>query len=95
MLILLKYFKYFPFFHSLSNLMEDFLVLLELSAQCAEGSGSVARIKQEILSLWHKNDMILACTFLPLGRKSFLLSSYFTPQCVPQTRATVLQGRVV
>lgn len=78
---------------SLSNLLKDLLVssqpLAAPSSKCC--SGRLDRMKQETLLPVSHNDMILACTFLPLGRKSFLWSSYFTSQCVPQKQETLLQ----
>lgn len=88
----------FSFFHcSLSDVMEDFLMSLHSLAASSSKchSGRVDRMKQEILFPVQQNNMILPCTLLPLGRKSFLLSSYFTPQYVPQTQETLLQGTVV
>lgn len=56
MLILLNCSNISPFCCTLSNLMEDFLVSLQplaaSSSKCR--SGRMDRMKQEILSLWHK-----------------------------------------
>lgn len=89
MLILLRYPNIFLFCHSLSNLIKDFLVPLELSTQSAVQEGWLDETRNPFPVA--QSNMI----FSPTWGEIFSLEQYFTPQCVPQTRVTLLQGTVV